>query len=167
MIYRIKKGKHRAWPLSLGLWYDNTILRRKLSFDFNCRYQLDAEDQQDSNKLFGIGYLWNHQKESARFAWWFDMGKNRFILAAYCYVNGKRVITELCSVVANRQYILELIIMPDCYEFRVFDAERPAVRYGAASVDKTHKKKWSFPLGVFFGGNQAAPQTMTLQMKKI
>lgn len=167
MTYRIKKGKHRAWPPLLGLWYNKRVLRRVLSFDFSAKYDLVNDDQEDTNKLFGIGYLWSHHRDSARFGWRYDNNRHRFILSAYLYVAGERIIKDLCSVVAHRCYIAELQVLPGMYQFRVTDAEQPAIVYGDGTIHFSHCKKWAFPLGLYFGGNQAAPHDMIIKMKKV
>lgn len=160
-VYIIKKGKHRAWPPLLGLWFNKTMIRKKVVFDFSAKYDNGSDD---TNKLFGVGYFWHHHKDSARFGWRCD--GNRFIISAYCYVNGARVIKELCSLVANRTYVMELKVLSDKYHFKVSDAEQPAITYSEDNITRYHQKKWSYPLGLYFGGDMKAPHDIIVKIKK-
>lgn len=168
MRLTIHKGKHRpAWSwLQMRLWFKKRSIRKVVSFSFNCKYDLKSKDQHDTNKLFGIGYFPNHHKESARFGWRYDNAVNRFVISAYCYVSGKRVIEQICSVVANHRYKIQLDIFKDHYLFIVSDFETPVV-YGSKMIPFKHKKKFGFPLGLYFGGNNPAPHEMTIEMKKL
>lgn len=166
MIYRIHKGKHRAWPPRLGLWYNKYAIRRRVRFDFDCRYKIESDDQYDINKLFGIGYFPNHHKESARFGWRFDYDENKFIISAYCYINGERVMKDICACVANKDYDMVIEVMPYHYEFYVRQSENN-LKVGGHMQYRTHKKEFSYPLGLYFGGNQTAPHEMTIKMKRI
>lgn len=185
MIYKLKKGKHRAWPFSIGIRFGTTVVKRKVCFSFSCKYSLDGNDQRDTNKLFGRGFahfwrlMWiciswpvfallnrnRHHDDSARFGWRYDVAKKKFILAAYCYVNKKRIIKDLCDAVATYWYTCTIMVLSDCYSFYVQDENGEAL--ASYTVQRTNKKKWSFPLGIYFGGNQPAPNDMTIEMKKL
>ena len=166
MNFRIKKGKHRAWPPLVGLWLNKSVLRRKVCFDFSAKYDLGNNNQEDTNKLFGIGYLWSHHNNSARFGWRYVPETRNFLITAYCYINGKREIREICSVVANRNYLFEIIIYPDGYEFRVGDMEN-GYKNGGLFITSKNNKTFAFLLGLYFGGNQTAPCDITIKMKKV
>jgi hypothetical protein len=173
MIYRIKKGKHWAWPLSLGLLINKTILTREICFDSRCKYELpdngkhdQDKDQLDTNKLFGIGYFFSHHKHSARFGWRYDVEKGVFVISAYCYVNGNLIIRDIGNVIAERNYIFELKIEPGGYYFKVKDKTNSMV-VASGEVFIQHPRKWGFPLGFYFGGNATAPHDMTIKIKKV
>jgi hypothetical protein len=162
MKHIIKKNHHRAWPPWLGFFWGNKILRYRVLFWKGCDYWLDGSDFMDTNKLFGVGYLPRHHMESARFGWRYDNGGN-IILSAYCYVNGERIINELCKVRLYQGVTCELHIAKTFYFFNVVQDEKSIARQ---FVSKTHNKKFSYRLGVYFGGNQPAPQTMEIEFKK-
>jgi hypothetical protein len=164
----IKKGKHRAFPPPIGLWCNKTTLRRVISFDDNCKYDLGNDDQFDTNKLFGIGYLEGfHKEDSARFGWRYDTESGKIILTAFCHVNGVMVYEDLCSVFFFRKYLTMLLIDGCFYRFLVVDAESPFTKYGDVTIRFTHDKMWSYPLGPYFGGNQTAPHDMSLHISKV
>ncbi len=185
MTYKIKTGKHRAWPLTFGLRHGRTVVKRRVCFSFNCKYDHDTKDQFDTNKLFGIAFsnfwrlMWiciswpvfavlnrnRHHDDSARFGWRYDINKQKFILSAYCYVNGKRIIKDLCEALATWNYTCTLMVLSDCYSFYVQKENGESL--ASYTIERTHKKRWSFPLGIYFGGNRKAPHDMTIQMKKL
>lgn len=185
MIFKIKKGKHRSWPLRLGIWYDKVIIRRRVTFYNSCKYDLDGFDQEDTNKLFGIAFsnfwriIWiciswpvfillnrNRQHEdSARFGWRYNKDTNKLILSAYCYVDGSRFIKDICTALPHKTYILSLSINPEFYTFTVEDRDDHSF-LASYSIPKYHNKKWSFPLGFWFGGNRTAPHDMSLNISK-
>lgn len=165
MTVTIPKGKHRGRPPRLALWWNKTTIRRRVSFDHSCKYNLGGEDQMDTNKLFGIWYLWSPHKDSARFGWRWDLDLQKFVLAAYCYVQGQRIITDLCSVVAHRDYLCTIQVNPDFYHFTVEQSDN-GLQLASYSIPKWHSKKIGFPLWVYFGGNQKAPHEMHINIRK-
>lgn len=168
MTFKICKGKHRAKPLYWLHWFpllfNQKVIRRRVMFYFSAKYNLESEDQADHNKLFGVAFGGVH-KNSARFGWRWDIDKIRFVLSAYCYVNGERIMFDLCTAVAMHWYDCSLEITDDLYKFHVFNEKKEVI--GIDFIRKGHKKKVGFLLGLFFGGNRAAPSDMTIQIKKI
>ncbi len=137
-----------------------------IRFDFSCKYDLVSDDQHDINKLFGIGYLWRqHKQDSARYGWHYDKLREKFILSAYCYVQGSRQVVYICEVVATKRYLLELKVLNGEYEFSVFHDDGYLI--SRQSVPFYHKKNWSYALGPFFGGNRPAPHNMNFEMKDV
>jgi hypothetical protein len=167
MISTIKKGKHRPgnWWRCLALWHKQNNISRQVAFDYSAKYLLPAEDTDDVNKLFGIGYLWNHHKESARFGWDWNDDKSTINLFAYTYVGGKRDFRKICEINRYVKYRLAIEVYPDGYEFTVFDINK-SMMMRSLFVVHHHKKKWSFHLGLFFGGNRTAPHPITIEIKK-
>lgn len=167
MIYIIKKGKHRArwWWLSLSLWHNKTLIRRKVIFKSTAVYDLNSKDQEDTNKLFGIGYFPYHHKESARVGWRYDWFKKKFILSAYCYVNGDRVMHDFCECYANKKLEVIILISPVSYEFLAYDHDTN-ISLGSITIPHWNRKKWSYPLGLYFGGNKPAPDNIQIEIEK-
>lgn len=160
--YTIRKGKHRAWPWRFGLYLSKNKIRFRVIFDISCKYQIPGEDQQDINKLFGIGYFPDHHKESARFGWRYNEGINKIELFAYCYVSGQRITEFITSVPFHQSHVLQLNITSNFYHLIVVKDSFEVSK----SIQHKNKRNWSFPLGVFFGGNQPAPHTIKIEMKK-
>lgn len=161
MVYKIKKGKHRAWPLSLGLFFKATTIRKTVVFGAGCNYWLEGLDMIDTNKLFGLAFIPEGvHKESARFGWRYDNAKS-IVLSAYCYVNGERIIKELCKVPRFQKITCALYVQKENY---VFDVLIDGAPQASERVPKYHNRKLAYKLGVYFGGNQTAPQTMEIEL---
>lgn len=168
MTFTFHKGKHRARPLYWLHWWPWLVnpveVSRRVCFSFSAKYDIGYNDQQDHNKLFGVSYGRIH-RNSARFGWRYDPLVNKFIISAYCYLNGERVMTDLCEAVANHWYDCYIITYGRTYIFRIMN-ERGDILC-TEHISKGHNKKLCLLLGPYFGGNQTAPNTMTIQMKKI
>lgn len=163
MLYTVKQGRHRAWPLRLGLFFNRITVRRSVTFLKGCDYWLEGLDMLDTNKLFGLAFLPEGvHKESARFGWRFDNGQN-VILSAYCYVQGQRIIKDLCKVPLYRKITCALYVQKENY---VFDVLIDGVPKANEYVPKFHQRRISYPLGVYFGGNKTAPQTMRIELTR-
>lgn len=160
--YTIPKGKHRAWPFRFGLFLSKKKIRYRVAFDHSCKYILPGNDQQDINKLFGIGYFPSHHKESARFGWRWNAEKNKIEVFAYCYVNGQRITGRFTDIPLHQSFVFELSVLKEVYVFTVYKESFETI----CQVQYKHKRKWSFPLGVYFGGNQTAPHKITIELKK-
>jgi hypothetical protein len=165
MTFTFHKGKHRARPLYWLNWWPLYVnpsrVAKMVQFSFSSKYDLGGYDQH--NKLFGLAFGGVH-KHSARFGWRYDNKRSVFILSAYCYVDGKREIRDLCECVANHNYSCEIFNFHDHYWFRVCNEKGDLLSdYG---VHKGHHRKIAFLLGPFFGGAFSAPVTLELQMKK-
>jgi len=167
MKFIIHKGHHRAKPFSFGLWFNKKIFSKNIYFDTSCKYSIDGVDMMDTNKLFGVGYFPNHHINSARFGWRYDPDIDKITISAYCYLNGERIIKELCDLKFFTWYRFQISIMEDRYLFDVSDTNNTWHKFAIESILKSHKKKWQFKLGIFFGGNKPAPKTMELEMKNI
>jgi hypothetical protein len=166
MIYRIPAGKHRARPWCPWLWWGKTSFTWIVSFDESCRYDLQNDDQFDTNKLVGIGYLWHHHKNSARFGWRYWTERREIALSAYCYVNGRRVIEHVAFCEIGKEYIVKLKVLAMSYYFEVTEpgAGKPA---GSTFVDHYHEKKLAYRLAPFFGGTSSAPHNIAIKIENV
>jgi len=166
MIYRIHKGKHRARPISLALWYDKRTMRRRVCFHTDCKYWLNGPDQQDVNKLFGIGYLPSHMQNSIRFGWRYDRESGKIELLTFMHTDGEQTFRSICQIRFNMWYRLSIQVFESYYEFTVAD-DNIGAPINTIRISKFHKHKWSYKLGPYFGGNQTAPSDMTIELKKL
>lgn len=165
MTFRIPAGRHRALPLRFGFWWRRNSFTWTVKFDESCQYDLHNDDQFDTNKLVGIGYLPGHHKDSARFGWRYWTDRKEIELTAYCYVNGRRIIQHVCFCEIGKEYRIKLQVLATSYYFDVYEqGEMSAV--GIVTVDHGHEKKIRYRLGVYFGGNRVAPHEITIQLKK-
>lgn len=162
MIFRIPSGKHRAHPLRFGLWWRRTHFSWVVKFDESCRYNLGSDDQFDTNKLIGIGYLPGHHKNSARFGWRYSHEKGKIEILAYCYIDGERIIDHLADAFINESYTVKIEVVNTGYWLSV---KGPG--YTAEKLYRhSHAKKLQYRLGTYFGGNQVAPHDIKIQLEK-
>lgn len=161
MTYTIKKGKHRS-SFKIGLYWNRFRFAYKVMFDNSCKYHIDGEDQQDINKLFGVGYLPTHHKDSARFGWRYNENTNLIEILSYCYVDGKRISEYITSIHFNRWITLSIIIEKGRY---VFGAKKDELET-SFQTNHYHNKKISYRLNPYFGGNQTAVHDTKIEMKK-
>ncbi len=165
MIFSIKKGKHRAWPPVIALFFGKR-LARDVEFDISAKYDLGTDDNKDVNKLFGFGFFPSHHKESARFGWNYNAAENRVNIFYYCYVAGERMFGELCSVPLYTRIRMSIDIIGNVYSFTVTDAHNGWFEYGGTDVHFDHKKNIGYRLGLYFGGNNPAPNDIKIKITK-
>jgi hypothetical protein len=183
MKFSIRTGKHRSFPPVIGIYYERRSFRKSVFFHSSCRYTPEAED--DTHKVFGIGYgnpaqiLWTlvrrlvgrreilHHAESARFGWRYNPYTNKIALDAYCYVGGERIIRPVCEVPLNREVHLEIYVSPREYFFGVCDPLNIWRTAACVRVARSHKKKWGYALGPYFGGQNTAPHDISITLKNL
>jgi hypothetical protein len=166
MTLTVKKGHHYSqWWKTFAIWFNKTEVKRVFFFRPDCKYDLLSDDQADHNKLFGIGYFWN-KKESARIGWRWDPDLLRFILSGYAHVNGQILFEDFCEVIAHQTLQGIIRVLPYHYEFEVL-TEDGSVQLGRTTIRKTHRKKLSYAMGFYFGGNRTAPHDMSIDIKKV
>lgn len=161
----IFKGAHRAWPLSLGIWYKKKDVTKLVTFDDTCAYSIEGEDMYDINKLFGIGYFFSPHTDSARFGWRYNDDTDLIELFAYCYVNKELVDWYLGDLIMGRQYFLSITIRDGRYEFLAVDIKLGR-KVGETTIKKKHQKKFSYPMSLFFGGQKRAPHKIKVKFEK-
>ena len=161
--YKIFKGRQFSFPLMFGFFWKKKILRKTMMLGYDCAYSLDGGDQEDHNKLFGIGYLPNHHTDSARFGWRYETAIKKVIISAYVYVDGERLYTDICEVAIGEYYEYTITLNKLGYFFSV---KAPDSDYASSlTIPKKHTKRFSYLLGFYFGGNKSAPHTVTLKTK--
>lgn len=166
MIFRIPAGKHRARPFRFGLWWRRTHFSWVVKFDESCRYDLGSSDQYDINKLVGIGYLWHHHDDSARFGWSYNREAGGVDLWAYCYVNGRREIQHICFCEIGKEYMLMLNATSIAYHLHAYD-RYSTTPLGMITIGHDHNKRLQYRLSPFFGGNRPAPHEIMIDLKKL
>jgi hypothetical protein len=166
----IIKGHHFCrWPHP-ALYFGRKELTRVVEFGPGCRYHLPREteappDQWSINKLFGIGYLWSHHIDSARFGWRWDPEHERVELLGYCYVNGNREWKPVTLVKMNTRYKCTIRIWYNYYRFIVSTME--GENLADVHIAFSHKKKIGFYLNPYFGGPDPAPADVFIEIDKV
>lgn len=133
-------------------------------FTDSCRYNLESDDQFDTNKLCGIGYLPGHHKHSARFGWRYVPVTDTVEVLAYCYVKGERITKNLGYCRIGVEYRIELIAAHGHYLFTLDDMHDNSI--GIADVMHSHRKKLQYRLGVYFGGNKTPDHDIYIKLEK-
>jgi hypothetical protein len=163
MIYSISRGKHTSRPFRFGLYVNKRDITYDVTFFDSCKYNLNSDDQYDTNKLFGIGYFPHHHSNSARYGWRYNPLTDLIELMAYCYDNGIRTITKICDCKVNEPYRLSIQIEAGRY---VFIVGRGSMFIAQFPVPKSKNFKFGYKLGVYFGGNMTAPNDMAVMLNK-
>lgn len=173
MLYKLKQGRHYAWPFTFRLWFGKKIYNWKVCFQSDCRYELPGDDQGDTNKLCGVGFLPGHHKDSIRCGWWYDPGRKQIAVNVYAYVNGVRIIQHIGYCYMNTTYGVQIIFdrTAKAYTLVIWettpDGKEYIQRVGIANIEAKHKKRFAYSLGVYFGGNRTAPHTMYVGLNYI
>jgi len=162
----IDKGNHYPFfPLSLPKWVNKnniTTMKREIMFTESCLYDLKDEDQGDVNKLFGfsIGF---HHKTSFRFGWRADLKTSTIEIVAYEYHDNLRQTTmPICRIDINKYYKFRIVYIPNLQRtyYEVRDVKEFTNEFNL-------KKKYGlgYTLGLYFGGNEKAPQKIVVYKK--
>jgi hypothetical protein len=164
--HTIEAGHHydtnifSSWP---HLW--QAEFKKSVQFHGDCAYELPAYNRYDVNKLFGAawgfrGAHWN----SARFGWYWDPDNSEMVLVAYCYERGLRnQDAQFNFPVVARVRLGETVdctIRVTATDY-VFHIKQGDITIGQiVAVPHSRLPRWGITLGLYFGGSQAAPQTM-------
>ena len=171
MTITIHKGNHRPGIFQmirqLGLFNGSKAMERIVEFDITAKYDLNSDDNNDVNKLFGFGYInGGHHTDSARFGWNWNNETAMVNLYAYYYNQGLRGFKKICEVPINTKLVLRISNMRNRYEFSVYKMLSFDMLIGAVEIFHAHNKKWAYKLGCYFGGNPTAPHDITTKIYK-
>lgn len=160
MIYTIKKGKHRAKPLRLGLYFRQSFTWR-VTFTPSAIYDL-GEYQLDIQKLVGIRYLF--KDNSARFGWRYNPAKPGGVeIMAYVHDNGAVTKSESEVRVGFLRFgeigRISLKVEKDHYWFSMNGIDK--------KLKKTHMQTVSFAQGLYFEGGSNIPAPHDIKVKLV
>jgi hypothetical protein len=186
MEIRIKKGNHYPFPnFAIGLpkWikkHNETIMTRAYWFNESCLYDLKDEDQGDVNKLFGFS-IGLHHNTSFRFGWRADLKTRTIEIVGYEYHNKiRKPTTHICNIELREEVYFLIYYMPEGkvgyivyqdnthYNKLLEPLNDYVIRINVENTVNI-KRKWGlgYTLGVYFGGNETAPQDITIHRVKI
>ena len=158
MVIKHIKGTHFSIPPQLGIYFGDQKHIWEVEFT-DAAYDLQGEDQWDWNKLLGISYSINAQKESAMVGWRYNTQTQKFELCAYCHVDGKRIYTKkLFEVKAGWKFVVSIEVKDGYYLFSMVGVSHTEPFY--------HNRKVSRRVNSWFGGNQKAPRTIKIKIEK-
>ena len=140
-------------------------MSRTYVFTGSCLYDLHNDDESDVNKLFGYS-IGLHHINSYRFGWRPNLKNATMEILAYEYRNKVRYITTICEVKLNEPYRFEI-----CYnrysqiQYTVYEDNGFQVMGIVNPLQLQQKYNFGYTLGLYFGGNEKAPQDITLYKK--
>lgn len=167
MVYKIKKGKQSASPRRFGLFFGKKRVAFYATFNHTNRYITDKnENQEDWNKLCGIGYLPHHHTDSARVGWRYNPSTDKIELSAYTYIKTKRVEEFLGSVEIGCKYFFEITNLKGAYSWTVLGVEQSNTdTLYVHTIPHGGRDKWlGYPLNFTFGGNEKSPHDMFIEI---
>lgn len=163
----IEAGDHESLPKrKVGVLFSPGEVSATVTFDSSCIYDLGQEDEQDWNKVIGLGFVGSkdqditvgtppHQIDGARVGWRWNAQRGRIDLGAYVYVEGKRIDFKVAETALNTP--TKLIIKID-YDRKLYQI------LGGKPIPFTHNKTFAYKTGLYFGGNQPAPHKIQVKI---
>jgi hypothetical protein len=172
MKIKLNKGTHYPYliPLALPFWVkkENITTRGKqFKFTSSCMFNLYDEDQWDVNKLFGFSIGHHHNGSSFRFGWRPILKNNTIEIVAYEYHNGIRQKTmPIYEINLCEWYQFYIIYNPKTQKTHYIITQKQGF-FKTFSNNVNLRKKWGlgYTLGVYFGGNEKAPQNIFIYKK--
>jgi hypothetical protein len=154
--YFIKKGNHFA--SHTFHFFRDDVIEFAAKFDESVIYDLGSDyEQSDINKMFGFIDCGSAVHEnSARFGWrWYN---NRLEIFAYCYNNGIRMDKFITAIPIGQENTYKITATSSYYVFELNGLKVVMPR----GCNESYKKEYLYP---YFGGTQAAPHDMKIQIK--
>lgn len=163
----IEPGDHEALPKrKAGVVISPKEVSATVTFDSSCIYDVGVIDNQDWNKVIGLGFMGSkdqdvtvgtppHQVDGARVGWRWNPQRGRIDLGAYVYVEGKLTSFKVAETAINTP--TKLTIKID-YERKLYQV------LGGQPIPFTHNKSFAYKTGLYFGGNQPAPQRIRVKI---
>jgi len=162
--YIIKKGHHYVrWFQMFPMFHRNIKkVYFEIKFDPSCYWFPSRDnDDTDKNKLFGLGFGFNHHKNSLRLAWVpnFSIPKNIDIYAYSYDANQKEVTRIFITTVKVGKSFKGKITGLNKSRYLIVINDQPI------SIPNNSKdKNWGFYLRPYVGGNNTAIRTMKIDV---
>lgn len=172
MKIKIGEGHHYPWLIPIA--FPVCVSKRsgkmrmvKFKFTESCLFDLHDEDQWDVNKLFGFS-IGMHHKTSFRFGWRPKLKTGTIEIVAYEYHDKVRQKTmPICEIEIDKWYEFRISYRPQdnvSYYFINDDSGNEA-GFHKNNVELKKKMGLGYTLGVYFGGNEKAPQDIIIYKK--
>mgnify|MGYP001244883322 CR=1 FL=1 len=160
LTYLIKSGEHYSDREGIALLPHDSVAI-KVIFDSSAVYQTkQAANQKDWNKLIGFSDCsTHHHTNSIRAVWRYNQERG-IQLGAYWYKNGQRYGKELKTVQIFDTVNVVVTAKDSLYTVRVDDMLFTEAR----DCNSSAFRYWLFP---YFGGDEAAPQDITIRLAHI
>ena len=175
--FTVKKGNYFCSPRRFKFWLSpiGKTFTWKIKFDPNCKYILPGEDQWDWNKIGGIDLdsPFSTMTNSIMGGWRYNPTIEKIELNAYFH-NGKgvenRIMSEpLCFVDTNQEVTLKILVGEDIWQVHYWsDPYGTMINHGIKSIKpKKASALFATEIQFYFGGNQQAPQDVSIYKELI
>lgn len=163
----IDAGDHEPLPKrKVGVVIGPTELVATVTFDSTCIYDVGVVDEQDWNKVIGLGFVGSkdqditsgvppHQVDGVRIGWRWNPQRKRIDLGAYVYVAGQRTDFKVAETLINQPTRMTIKIDYNRKLYQVL---------GGQPIPFTHDKTFAYKTGLYFGGNQPAPHKIRVKI---
>lgn len=163
----IEAGDHDPTPKrKVGIVIAPGEVSATVTFDSSCIYDLGTVDNQDWNKVIGLGFVGSkdqdittgappHQIDGVRVGWRWNPQRGRIDLGAYVYVEGKRVDFKVAETGINVPTKLTIKIDYDRKLYQVL---------GGKTIPFTHNKTFAYKTSLYFGGSYPAPHKIRVKI---
>jgi len=177
---KIKKGRHYPYLIPIAFPFcvkkdENNYREARFKFTDSCMFDLHDEDQWDVNKLFGFSIGHHQHGSSFRFGWRPILSENKIEIVAYEYHDGFRMKTmPICRIKPNKWYRFRVGYYPKINRthYVVMDTktnklikDREIYEFNN-DINLARKSGLGYTLGVYFGGNEKAPQDIIIYKKR-
>ena len=172
MIYRIKKGNHRASGIHFPKFYCG---KNSIRFSFTlykyCLYSFSEinDKERDWNKLAGLSFGY-HMKNSVRISWRPNEHGTMFELGLYVHHRGNTFHLPLQKDKKDFKIFPNTICWGECgikNNSPYATVEDNRLYEGSNFLNVKIKEKWGYVLNPYFGGNAPAPHTMNIKINEL
>ena len=167
-LFIIEKGKHYSNNQRIVSIIKPLQLLATVKFDSTCIYKIEAKDQADWNKLFGLSFYSKPLKvenpvhvDSARWAWRYNADEDVIEISAYNYVD-EICKKDFCIYKLKSLDSIQLEIRIDYIEKQYIYLINNEVVCRESFRHQKFKAKLEQP---YFGGNQVAPKTIQILLE--
>lgn len=159
--YKIKQGEHYSNGPLISIHTQKTITF-EAEFTDSCLYHIPGPDMLDINKLYGSTDCYSTMHQNSYRIGWRHNGYGIIEIFAYWYHDGIRGFRKLGDTFPGNKDYYQVSAMHDQYKFWFNNLpEFNIARYKRCNGGIRFR---SFP---YFGGNQPAPQDMTIKINEL
>lgn len=159
-MYIIRKGCHYS-----NRWFPSLTTKTKIHFSFRFvehpSYKISAENQKDTNKIFGISDGYHHHKDSLRVGWRWNISTQKCEILIYTYRNSIHESYMLCE--------LEDVYSTNNCHISIGDGYYQIdVNNYTYTLKRT--SKWDgirYLLFPYFGGQEVAPKEFKIKIERL
>ena len=158
-IYTIAQNAHYCSPNPFKLTAKSQ-LKFNVILDSSCIYAtVDPLNQYDVNKIYGFSDCNSqHLDNSARIGWtWYD---NVFHITAFVHNDGAMLIQEVATAHPKDTVNCRITCLSTTYQFEVNGVVKELARHCSGS----YTRYFLYP---YFGGDEAAPHAMKIQIQNL